>query len=253
VHAETLQGVHESWKPIKVSEKEKLRRDSAFMHLLYLQRSQRPKELFEEFRVPKAQEEYHFYTRKRDLSCRAHRGNRTKVEAFWTLEILPSAGRKCIGSGGGTAAVRSDCERDLDRWFFMSREQQSKCTRRRVYGPSDLGPIICQPLDMTGLARELNPHTIEHRRRKSRKALAHRDIGVRDIGGPDNERSGHYKSRNSERIAAVDLRKDACRPIVHFKDPGTGTHRGERLLTSHPTKSQDLIWTVHPFGTCGGD
>jgi hypothetical protein len=60
VHAETLQGVHESWKPLKVSEKEKLRRDSAFTHLLYLQRSQRsqrPKELFEEFRVPKAQEE----------------------------------------------------------------------------------------------------------------------------------------------------------------------------------------------------
>ena len=49
--AETLQGVQESWKPLKVLEKVKLRRASAFTHKVVAARSAEATELLEEFRV----------------------------------------------------------------------------------------------------------------------------------------------------------------------------------------------------------
>jgi hypothetical protein len=41
-----------------------------------------------------------------DSSRRALKGKKTKVKAFWTLEILPSAGRKHRHSEGAIAAIR---------------------------------------------------------------------------------------------------------------------------------------------------
>ena len=64
MHAETLQGVQESWKPLKVLEKVNLRRASAFMHRAIAERGAEATELLEEFRVFKAQEEWCFCTRK---------------------------------------------------------------------------------------------------------------------------------------------------------------------------------------------
>ena len=57
MRAETLQGVKESWKPLKVSKKVKLRRASDFMHKAIAARSTEAKKLHEEFIVFKAQEE----------------------------------------------------------------------------------------------------------------------------------------------------------------------------------------------------
>jgi hypothetical protein len=79
VRAETLQGVQESWKPLKVPEKVKLRRASAFMHKAIAARSAEATELLEEFRVFKAQEEWHFCTRKRDSRRRARREKNSKL------------------------------------------------------------------------------------------------------------------------------------------------------------------------------
>jgi hypothetical protein len=58
--------VQKLWKPIKVPEKVKIRRASAFMHKAIATRSAEATELLEEFRVFKAQEEWRFSTRKRD-------------------------------------------------------------------------------------------------------------------------------------------------------------------------------------------
>ena len=66
--AETLQGVKESWKPLKVPEKVKLKRVSSFMHKIVAARSAEATELLEEFRVFKAQEEQHFYMHRRELN-----------------------------------------------------------------------------------------------------------------------------------------------------------------------------------------
>jgi hypothetical protein len=66
MRTETLQGVQESWKPLKVLEKVKLRRVSDFMHKAIAARSAETTELLEEFRVFKPQEEWLFCTHKRD-------------------------------------------------------------------------------------------------------------------------------------------------------------------------------------------
>jgi hypothetical protein len=59
------------------------------------------------------------------------------------------------------------------------------------------------------------------------KGLTYQDIGNQDIRVLEVERSRLHKSRNSERITAVDLRKDACCAIVQFGDPGTGIRGGK--------------------------
>jgi hypothetical protein len=38
---------------------------------------------------------------------------------------------------------------------------------------------------------------------------------------------GHLKSRNSERIAVVDLWEDTSHMIIHFEDPGTSIRGGK--------------------------
>jgi hypothetical protein len=79
VHAETLQGVQESWKPLKVSEKVKLRRVSAFTHKVVAARSAEATELLEEFIVFKAQEEQCIYTQVRTQSDGAHRKKNSRL------------------------------------------------------------------------------------------------------------------------------------------------------------------------------
>jgi hypothetical protein len=64
MHAETLQGVQESWKPLKVPEKVKLRRVSDFMHKAIDVRSVEDTKILEEFRVFEAQEEWNFVRAK---------------------------------------------------------------------------------------------------------------------------------------------------------------------------------------------
>ena len=60
MHAKTLQGVQESWKPLKVPEKFKLRRASDFTHKTIVARSTEATEVLEEFIVFKSQEEWNF-------------------------------------------------------------------------------------------------------------------------------------------------------------------------------------------------
>jgi hypothetical protein len=55
VRAKTMQRVQESWKPLKVPKKVKLKRVSAFMHKDIAVRSAEVTELLEEFIVFKAQ------------------------------------------------------------------------------------------------------------------------------------------------------------------------------------------------------
>jgi hypothetical protein len=79
VRLETLQGVQESWKPLKVPEKVNLKREDAFTHKVVATRSAEAIELLEEFRVFKAQEEWHFCTHKRDSRRRARREKNSKL------------------------------------------------------------------------------------------------------------------------------------------------------------------------------
>jgi hypothetical protein len=78
---------------------------------------------------------------------------------------------------------------------------------------------------MTGAAR----FNFVNRRVKVPKGIGASGYRRSGYRGPDDERSRLYKSRNSERIAVVDLRKDVCRTIVQFGDPDTRTHIGERF------------------------
>jgi hypothetical protein len=100
--------------------------------------------------------------------------------------------------------------------------------------------------------------------RKSQKVSGYRGVGVRDIENPVDKRSGKsivktpiqiitihllgqvagienhrhiesletksprpFESRNSERITAVDPRKDTCRVIIQIGDSVIGTHISE--------------------------
>jgi hypothetical protein len=59
---------------------------------------------------------------------------------------------------------------------------------------------------------------------------------------------GPFESRNSERILAVDLRKDACRVIIPTGKLAIGTHIREQFDLALG-EVRGLIWTVHSSGT----
>jgi hypothetical protein len=72
----------------------------------------------------------------------------------------------------------------------------------------------------------------------------HLGTGISTLRISDFSRSrkiGHFKSRNSEGIAAVDLRKDACCAIIQFGDLGTGIRGGESPENRHPDIGTSVI------------
>jgi hypothetical protein len=79
---------------------------------------------------------------------------------------------------------------------FHVQGAAEKAHRRDGFEPSDLDPSTHQPLDLTGLARELNPHTAEQRREVPKQAWL---SGYR--------RSGYRRSRGRE-VRTIDSKAE---------------------------------------------
>jgi hypothetical protein len=108
------------------------------VHVKTLQGVCSSEESFEDSEV-KAQEEQRFYTRSEAQVRSSQRRKKTKVEAFENLEILPSLGRKCArSSGGSTTAVRSAGEKIWTVGFHVQEELRRSAQKGGDCGPLDL-------------------------------------------------------------------------------------------------------------------